>query len=134
MADSSPRMFTLEEANALLPRLREVLPALQETKASLDTLQASLAALTQAASGNGHLLLAQMDRKRKEAEALSERLNASLRELQDIGCELKGIDEGLIDFPGERDGRTVYLCWKLGEERIVWWHELDTGFAGRQPL
>jgi hypothetical protein len=128
------RLFTLEEANALLPRLREVLPALQGTKASLDRLQVELAALTQAASGNGHLLLAQMDRKRKEAEALSERVNASLRELQDIGCELKGIDEGLVDFPGERDGRTVYLCWKLGEERIDWWHELDTGFAGRQPL
>lgn len=134
MADSSPRTFTREEANALLPRLREVLSALQGTKASLDRLQAELAALTQAASGNGHLLLAQMDRKRREAEALSERLNASLRELQELGCELKGVDEGLIDFPAERDGRTVYLCWKLGEERIEWWHEMDAGFAGRQRL
>jgi hypothetical protein len=135
MADGSPpRMFTLDEANALLPRLRDVLPALQGTKASLDRLQAELAALTQAASGNGHLLLAQMDRKRKEAESLSQQLTASLEEMQAIGCELKGIDEGLVDFPAEREGRTVYLCWKLGEERIDWWHELDTGFAGRQPM
>ncbi|MGH7488523.1 MAG: DUF2203 domain-containing protein [bacterium] len=51
-----------------------------------------------------------------------------------MGCELKGVDEGLIDFPSEREGQTVYLCWKLGEERIEWWHELDTGFAGRQRL
>jgi hypothetical protein len=51
-----------------------------------------------------------------------------------MGCELKGIEEGLIDFPSPREGRTVYLCWKLGEDSIGSWHELDTGFAGRQPL
>jgi len=49
-------------------------------------------------------------------------------------CELTDIDQGLIDFRAEMDGREVYLCWKLGEERIDWWHELDAGFAGRQPL
>jgi hypothetical protein len=134
MADSSPRLFSLSEATALLPRLRELLPALQETKGAIDRLQRELQAMTQAASGNGHLLLAQMDRKRRETEALTERLNASVRELQELGCELKGIDEGLIDFPAQRDGRTVFLCWKLGEERIEWWHELDTGFAGRERL
>jgi hypothetical protein len=134
MADGSSRTFTLDEATALLPRLRELLPALRETKGAIDRLQREVAAMTQAASGNGHLLLAQMDRKRKETEALTERLNASVRELQELGCELKGIDEGLIDFPAQRDGRTVYLCWKLGEERIEWWHDLDTGFAGRQRL
>jgi hypothetical protein len=128
------RLFTLDEANALLPRLREILTGMQETQASVDRLQAELAGLAQAASGNGHLLLAQMERKRREAQALSERLNQSLEEINEIGCELKGLEEGLIDFPAERDGRTVYLCWKLGEERIAYWHELDTGFAGRQPL
>jgi hypothetical protein len=127
-------LFTLDEANALVPRLRELLPEMQETKASLERLQEELAGLTRAASGNGHLLIGQMVRKRKEAEALAKRISASLEELQGIGCELKGIDEGLIDFPAEREGRTVYLCWKLGEERIDWWHELDTGFAGRQRL
>ena len=128
------RLFTFDEATALLPRLREILAAMQETKASVDRVQSELAGLSRAASSNGHLLVAQMERKRRDVQSLSERLNESLEELNEIGCELKGVEEGLIDFPAHRDGRTVYLCWKLGEERIDYWHELDTGFAGRQPL
>jgi len=128
------RLFTFDEATALLPRLREILAAMQETKASADRVQSELAGLSRAASSNGHLLVAQMERKRRDVQSLSERLNESLEELNEIGCELKGVEEGLIDFPADRDGRTVYLCWKLGEERIDYWHELDTGFAGRQPL
>jgi hypothetical protein len=128
------RVFTLDEATALLPRLREILAGMRETQASVDRLQTELAGLARAASGNGHLLMAQMERKRREAQTLSERQNQSLAEINEIGCELKGLEEGLIDFPSERDGRTVYLCWKLGEDRIDWWHELDTGFTGRQPL
>ena len=85
---------------------------------SEDELQSELARLGQAASGNGHLLVAQMDRKRREAEVFAKQLNESLEELQGLGCELKGIDEGLVDFPAEREGRTVYLCWKRGEAPI----------------
>ena len=128
------KRFTLDEATALLPRLREILAAMRETKASVDRLQSELAGLSRAASGNGHLLVAHMERKRQEVQSLTERLNASLEELIEMGCELKGVEEGLIDFPAEREGRTVYLCWKLGERSIDHWHELDTGFAGRQPL
>jgi hypothetical protein len=62
------------------------------------------------------------------------RLQTLIEELDEIGVELKGIDEGLVDFPSERDGRVINLCWRMGEETIAWWHELDTGFAGRQPL
>ena len=129
-----PRLFTLDEATALLPRLREILAAMQETKASVDRVQAELAGLSRAASSDGHLLVAQMERKRRDVQSLSERLSASLAELNEIGCELKGVEEGLIDFPARREGRTVYLCWKLGEDGIDYWHELDTGFVGRQPL
>lgn len=129
-----PRLFTLDEASALIPRLRDFLTEMQETKAQVDRLQSELAALSRAASGNGHLLVAQMERKRREAQSLSERLNKGLEEINGLGCELKGLEEGLIDFPAEREGRTVYLCWKLGEDRIEYWHELDTGFAGREPL
>jgi hypothetical protein len=57
-----------------------------------------------------------------------------MAELDDLGVELKGIDDGLIDFPTTREGRVVYLCWRLGEDEIGWWHETDGGFAGRQPL
>ena len=50
------------------------------------------------------------------------------------GIVVRDLDQGLCDFPYERDGRVVYLCWRLGEERIAWWHDIDAGFAGRQPL
>ena len=129
-----PRSFTLDEANALLPRLREILAEMQDKKAELDHVRAELGQMTRTASGNGHLLAQQMDRRRRDGEALAERLNELLGEVNRLGCELKGIEEGLIDFRSRREGRTVYLCWKLGEDSIGYWHELDVGFTGRQPL
>ena len=128
------RLFTLEEATALLPRLREVLPEMQAKKAALDTVRHELALMTRTAAGNGHLQGGEAEHKRKEGQELAERLNALLAEVQGMGCELKGLDEGLIDFPAERDGHSIYLCWKLGEDTIAHWHDQDSGFAGRQPL
>ena len=129
-----PRVFTVDEATALLPRLREIVPELQDKKLALDRLRHELEEATQAAAGNGHLQAEELSQKRREAQVLAERLNKLLAEVNELGCELKGLEEGLIDFPTQREGRTVYLCWRLGEEEIAYWHELDTGFAGRQPL
>ena len=129
-----PRSFTVDEATALLPRLREIVPELQDKKLALDRLRHELEEATQAAAGNGHLQADQLSQKRREAQVLAERLNKLLAEVNELGCELKGLEEGLIDFPTQREGRTVYLCWRLGEEEIAYWHELDTGFGGRQPL
>ncbi|MCH8919420.1 MAG: DUF2203 domain-containing protein [Chloroflexi bacterium] len=66
--------------------------------------------------------------------AVPGRLDGLLAGVTSFGCELKGLDQGLIDFPAERDGRTIYLCWQLGEETIAHWHDIETGFAGRQQL
>ncbi|MEX1252879.1 MAG: DUF2203 domain-containing protein [Dehalococcoidia bacterium] len=129
-----PRLFTIEEATALLPRLSEMLVEMQAAKPAVDALREQLDELTASSAGNGHVLEPEVKRKKDDAQRLVERLNELLAELNEIGCELKGLEEGLIDFQSERDGRTVYLCWKLGEEGIGYWHELDTGFAGRQPL
>ena len=129
-----PRTFTLDEATALLPRLRELLGEMQEQKAALNRAREELGEMVQLASGNGHLLESEVTAKRKEAKAPADRLNELVAELNGMGCELKGLDEGLIDFRAEREGRTVYLCWKLGEPEIAYWHGLDTGFASRQPL
>ena len=128
------RMFSLDEANALIPRLTEVVREMQAKKPEVDSLREELGDMTETASGNGHLVEGDMRQKRSRAQILVERLNELLEELSGIGCELKGVEEGLVDFPTMREGRTVYLCWKLGEERIEFWHELDTGFPGRQPL
>jgi hypothetical protein len=73
---------------------------------------------------------------RKAGELLPyfERMQNALLTIQELGCELKDIDMGLVDFPALREGRVVYLCWRYGEDRLRYWHELDAGFAGRQPL
>lgn len=129
-----PRIFTLEEASAQLPRLREILLEMQEKKPALDALREELAKLGHTASGNGHLVGKEAAGKRKQADALVDRLNELMSEITEIGCEIKGVEQGLIDFRAERDGRIVYLCWRLGEDEIGFWHELDHGYAGREPL
>ena len=128
------RTFTLEEATAQLPRLREILMEMREKKPRVDRLRQEIMAMTRKATGNGHLVSQEVRDKQKEAQELVERLNELGESIKEVGCELKGIEEGLIDFPSEREGRTVYLCWKLGEDRIAYWHELDAGFGGRQAL
>jgi hypothetical protein len=132
-----PRLFTLEEANALLPRVRRAVEQIRSCAAELARLQTQLASYGRTAGGNGRAgnghgrgLLAALER----AEALLGATRAALSELEAIGCELKDIDLGLVDFRALREGREVYLCWRLGEDEIRFWHELDTGFAGRQPL
>jgi hypothetical protein len=64
----------------------------------------------------------------------AERIEEFLRELEEIGCLFKGFDSGLVDFPSLRNDEPVYLCWQLGEDRIVAWHDMEAGFAGRQPI
>ena len=128
------RTFTLDEATALLPRLREILAEMQEKKPQVDAIREEIVAMTKTASGNGHLVSQDVRDRQKAAQELIERLNQLGAELRELGCESKGIDEGLVDFPAEREGHTIYLCWKLGEDAITHWHELDSGFGGRQPL
>lgn len=127
--------FTLQEAEDLLPRVRELLLEMQDSKQKIDALRGDLQGAVRSSSGNGHVKDEQgLESKKKRAEALVADINARLETLNGWGVELKGLDEGLIDFPHEREGRIVYLCWRLGEDRIEYWHELETGFAGRQPL
>lgn len=128
----SPVLFSVEEANALLPRLIPILTELRDRKADLDETQRSLAGLTPAMQANGHGAAASaLERRLRDiATAITE----GLRAIAAMGVEVKDLDHGLIDFPSLRAGRIVYLCWRLGEGPIAFWHELDTGFAGRRPL
>lgn len=84
--------------------------------------------------GNGHHLYESILRLQQDVVTHVQGLRDALEELQTFGCELKDPETGLIDFLSLRDGQEVYLCWKLGEQRIEFWHYLHTGFAGRQPL
>lgn len=129
-----PRLFTPEEANALLPRLSNLLLQMQEIKDRYDRLQEKVADYTLRMASNGHLLEKELNEVRQESAKAAAQLNTLIDNAQELGCEVKDVDQGLVDFRSEREGREVYLCWKLGEPDIRWWHELETGFAGRQPL
>ena len=129
----SNRLFSLDEALALLPTVRQLLTEIQDAKLDLDTRSAELDRLLGLPGGNGHLA-ADVAATRQGVRTAAARLESLISELGGLGVELKGIEEGLCDFPSQRDGRVVLLCYRLGEDTIAWWHEVDTGFAGRQPL
>jgi hypothetical protein len=73
------------------------------------------------------------ERLQREAEAIAEEIEVFIHELDELGVECRAFDSGLVDFPGELDGRPVYFCWMPGEPTVAYWHELDAGFEGRQP-
>jgi hypothetical protein len=130
------RFYELDEAKLLLPRVIPVLEKLQAAYRELRALQASVAAESRGASGDGHLLVNPWaeEEGKDQGEALSATLQNAAAQLDRWGIELKDPEKGLIDFFHQRDGRTVYLCYLLGEPSIEYWHDLDAGFAGRQPL
>jgi len=130
------RYFTLEQALALLPRLTELLTALQEARRALQAQdQAVTERYERRVRGNGHVQGGEeLARQQAELAAGVEALKEQVAAIEALGCVLKDLDTGLVDFPALREGREVYLCWRLGEPTIAWWHDLDTGFAGRQPL
>ena len=122
---SPPRRFTLAEANRTLPLVSRIVADIVAVHGQVSHLQASLEAGVKGKRAEG----LEEDLERKLA-----RLNELVEELNAVGCELKDSAIGLIDFPGRHQERDIYLCWKLGEERINYWHELHAGFAGRKPV
>ena len=126
------KLFTLEEANAVLPRLSILMERLQRAALSLHEELRSLAAESEtdlAALSTEELL-----RQRPAARSLAEELESVVDQIQATGVVLKDIQLGLIDFPAEREGEVVYLCWQFGEPEVAFWHRMEDGFAGRQPL
>ena len=127
--------FTVEEANALLPTVRPVVERMVESRREVGTQlerQQELAGITKANGGGFNPRLpADID---TTLETAATELTACVEELTTLGVQVKDLDSGLVDFPSVRDGEEVLLCWQLGEDEISWWHTLDGGFAGRQPL
>mgnify|MGYP003445902188 FL=1 len=130
------RRYTLAEATALLPEVIPVLEGLRDAYLEVRAVQAAVSAQARGASGDGHLLADPCDEGGGEnhIERLNQRIRQSAAQLDRWGLELKDPEKGLIDFFHERDGRMVYLCFQLGETAIAHWHDLHTGFAGRQPI
>lgn len=123
------KLFTVAEANDLLPVVRPKLERIKARYASIGVFRnAAKAAATAAESGGG------MDGGTVYVQCLYE-IGKLTTEFHELGIELKDYSRGLIDFPSMRGGQVVLLCWQLGEdEEIQWWHEIEAGFAGRQPI
>ena len=135
-ADPPLKLFTLQEANALLPRVRGIVTRLQEIFVLFRQYAEgeSYPAALQRTNGHPKPEPATALPQIREIQALRDEAEALIKAIVELGVALKDIEQGLIDFPTERDGRIVYLCWRQGEDEIRFWHELDTGFAGRRPL
>lgn len=133
-----PRTFTLEEANALLPRLQGLLKRMQEVQRGLARTSYRLTEVVRKmAVGNGYPVQAmkrEIDELFTQQQRLIEDLQSLLGQLESVGCVVKDLETGLVDFYSVRGGELVFLCWKLGERRVRFWHTLEGGFAGRQPL
>ncbi|MEO8539587.1 MAG: DUF2203 domain-containing protein [bacterium] len=129
------RLYSVDEARGLLNEVVPVLAGLREAFIEMRALRASVATQSRGASGDGHLVA---DPWSDDGENRVEELNAQMQRaasaLDRWGIEVKDPETGLVDFFHHRDGRTVYLCFHLGETTIEFWHELSTGFAGRLPL
>ena len=129
------RLYTLEEANATLPWLEELLTRMVPLREQLEAQQKELMSLMQHRSGNGAV---SHDREIGESERKQDDLAGQLRrDLQEItgrGIVVRDIVRGLVDFPSDRGGQTIFLCWLRGEPRIDYWHGTDEGFTSRKPL
>jgi hypothetical protein len=130
------KYFNRHQAEELLPVIGEFLEEARKQKRTLDSISAEIsnAALRIMMLGGSFPPFAELNRKKTQREKLAEQLARTVDEIQKTGCLIKDLDMGLVDFPSQRGGQEVYLCWKLGEARIGYWHGTEEGFAGRKPL
>jgi hypothetical protein len=124
------KLFTVEEANAMLPSVRQLLRRLQCSRRRLSAYrEEAKQAAEQADQGGGGIAGGLLYAR------LLTNFAAEMSELETMGVQLKDFDRGLVDFPSLRDGRVVLLCWQLDEgDELEWWHDMDAGFSGRTPL
>ena len=127
------KYFTLPEANRTLPLVKRIvadITALYPEWRSLVSQYEVVAAQARPEWGES----AEQVRLRSEIEVVAKRMQEFLHELEQIGCVFKGFDDGLVDFHGKLNERDIFWCWKQGEDEIRHWHDLEAGFAGRQPI
>lgn len=134
--DDAPPLFTLQSAQELLDStVRELALRLVRLRvASRDLERRWRRVVIAVASNGGNMRKPEVEALRAELEAIHTRLRELIDEIAGHGVQVKDADRGLLDFPADRDGRVVLLCWMVGEERIAHWHTVEDGFAGREPL
>lgn len=125
-------VFTVDRANRMLPLVSRIVEDIVRDYARWrERVGAFELELGRALPGTNS---PEAERLQEDAQKLAAEIERYLTELADLGVEFKGFDIGLVDFPGEIDGRPVSLCWRLGEPQVEFWHERDAGYAGRQRL
>lgn len=130
------KLFTLDEAQALLPVAEALLNRALEAKQAAAELEEQLSELVRRIFANGGMMIntAAVQKQKTTLEALVQRAKDAIEEIDAIGVQVKDLETGLLDFPCLLEGETVLLCWKRGEPRIEFWHRVEDGFRGRQPI
>ena len=137
------RFYDLDEANAAIPEVRTILESLRDQRAELirlrDEVLAHAADDEVRGEGRGDSTTeAKIDADvrvlRLRMQGVIDRMQAGVVRIDEMGITLREIETGLIDFPALASGRQIWLCWRLGEDDVVWWHELSDGFSGRKAL
>lgn len=135
---SGPKVFTVEQANRMLPNVRQILASLRQQRDALRVLEHAVAVTElEGLQPDGTPDPRARERVAPHSGAYDEgvaRMEALLQQLEGFGCQLKDLDQGLVDFFTVHQGQLVYLCWKDGEDRIRFWHFLEDGYAGRRPI
>jgi hypothetical protein len=127
------RYFSVDQAAGLLPRLTELIGTLRQLRDQAVVKRARIERLW-GRLDSGERVLSEIGEEQRVLDGLSKRLVAIAGEIESIGCVLRDLDLGLVDFPFRARGGAVFLCWKIGEPAILFWHGTDEGFAGRKPI
>ena len=126
------RIFTVEQANRMLPLVRRIVEDIVQDYARWREQVGVLEVV--AAGRRGDAPPNEAEKVEQDTQRLAADIERYVQELRKLGVDFKGFEEGLVDFPSQIDGRAVYLCWKLGEDAVEHWHPVDAGYAGRQKL
>ncbi len=126
------KIFTVDEANRTLPLVSKIVDDLVRVHRSWEDKVREFELATVGSTPDKPDAIAEL--LQREAQRLAVEIEGYIAELAELGVICKGMDTGLVDFPGERDGQQVYYCWMLGEPSVQFWHEVDTGFVGRKRL
>ena len=136
MGDAEDKLFTLNEAERTRAKIEPLLLDAMETRRKMAEPEQKLSALAERIQRQGGMQIPyeQAARWRAERDAFVKTIRAALEQIEATGCVVKDLDVGLLDFPARIDNEDVYLCWRVGEDRIRFYHRQDEGFAGRKPL
>jgi hypothetical protein len=136
MSDEESKLFSLTEAERLRSQLEPVLIEAMEQRRKLGELEDQLGSISEKIQRSGGMLVnyEQTARVRIERNRSEESLRSSIERIHSTGCIVKDLDIGLLDFPSRLNNEDVYLCWRLGEDRIRFYHRQDEGFSGRKPI